>query len=77
LAGGTAFGAAGRDACAGGGGGGGGATAGISATKARTSGTAGNSREATSNDMSAMTASAVPWMLVDTRIGIPGVLGTC
>ena len=78
LSGGTAFGAAACDACAGGGGGGGGAAAaGISATKARTSGTAGSSREATRNDMSAMTASAVPWMLVDTRIGIAGVLGTC
>src|SRR6185436_5476027 len=66
-----------RAAGAGGGGGGGGATAGISATNARTSGTAGSSRDATRNDISAMTARAVPWMLVDTRIGMAGVLGTC
>src|SRR5207248_11629513 len=64
--------------CAGGGGGGGGAAAaGSSATNARTSGTAGRSRAATSNDIKAMTPSAVPWIPVDTRIGIAVVLGTC
>jgi hypothetical protein len=45
--------------------------------KAIMSGTGGNSRVANSSDVKTITASAVPWMPVDTRIGIAGVLGTC
>src|SRR5262245_58967674 len=41
------------------------------------SGTGGSSRDATTNDITAMMASAVPWMVEDTRIGMAGVLGTC
>jgi hypothetical protein len=38
---------------------------------------AGSSRVATRKDASAMTANAVPCRLVEIRIGIAGVLGTC
>src|SRR5262245_29648085 len=41
------------------------------------SGTGGSSRDATTNDITAMMPSAVPWMVEDTRIGMAGVLGTC
>jgi len=66
-----------RAVCTGGGGGGGGATAGISAANASMSGTGGSSRDATTNDITAMIVSADAWMVEDTRIGIAGVLGTC
>jgi hypothetical protein len=62
---------------AGGGGGGGGTTAGRSATNAIMSGTGGSSRVATRKDASTRTANIVPCTLVEIRIGIAGVLGTC